>query len=1218
MTNLHSDEDPRGPATTDQINHIEIAIVEHLLSRVQSKLTDRDGVRHSPPWDPKNSVRIGVLRPRIVYPPPADEAGDGVTADDVKAEEAESAIETLTGPPSDPPIIGVDFTIESEEDVGRLNIEVEFAIYHPSLPTRGDARERFRQLVEDDAEIALVEEELASEPDVDVLEVVDHPDSETLDEPESRLSDSPDTSDTSRDPVAARPPNVPVQNAWVRSVVRVGPINISIRPDGQHQVVTDPLRDAVATDTDLHFRETSAARPFRDRTPRTIPQSALDSEETYHREIANRVDSDWIPSVLLPKVTAFAEPLPGGQWLASVSLENATVVEGRPFQDLSMYDCKLCVQIDAPARLIPQRFHLAPDDYRYEPISSIIGHGRACVATAFGPNGICTETLPTYYQIKIESREDHVPTPFWESLASDPLPLLAKTSQAMQDYLAHWRNWIASITEPSILRSAQKDLEDFAGEIERFDLGRRALELDAELLCSFRLANQTFDCVNANNSYHSWRLFQLVYLTSHLPALAARRHRSDPAFMQELDFADVLWFPTGGGKTEAYLGLIITAAFYDRLRGKDRGITAWLKFPLRMLSVQQLGRVLRVLSEAEKLRKSELDGLGDPFELGYLVGGGNTPNSLKWHDRWWPGFDEAVIQLREVPGSLDAHRLVAQCPLCGTRKSISIEVNEAEYRLLHVCRACGQSLPLYITDEEIYRFQPTVIVSTVDKITGFSYYGEFSDFNHGPRLRCPDHGYFSFGKCKAGPRCTRGARDYVRVTNWTDPVPSLIIQDEMHLIREELGAFESHYEGLHAELQRGGESQLSSKILAATATIEQYENQLSQVYGRMPRSFPSQGWDRSSSFYTKETDEVRRIFLGLSPAGGGIAKVDVAGIVQIELLDTIQMLQDDLPLARSIVETATGVVLEDQELAELLFNYEVTLAYVNSKAQGAMINDSIANHNLSLGQDNRDQIQCRVLTSEVPLPELAEVIDQIEDGRLDAPRSQRLRAMIGTSVVSHGVDLERLNCMVMAGLPPTTADYIQATSRSGRIHVGIVVTVFDNFGRREASTFTNFISTHRFLDRLVEPVPVNKYAENAVVRTLPGLIVALLWDLARDPAFGGPADGIRETRNMRNWWNAAAASGLADRLLERLQSAYRAQVTSSAPRALEDRLVHAATNRWLDVEKNQMEMWDGDRTTELFRESVMTSLRDIDIAVQFGGLHDATRIYEALFGYEVD
>src|SRR5438552_5239840 len=184
-----------------------------------------------------------------------------------------------------------------------------------------------------------------------------------------------------------------------------------------------------------------------------------------------------------------------------------------------------------------------------------------------------------------------------------------------------------------------------------------------------------------------------------------------------------------------------------------------------------------------------------------------------------------------------------------------------------------------------------------------------------------------------------------------------------------------------------------------------------------------------------------------------------------------------------------------------------------------MIHNEIEHISASLDRSVSYVICNRDLTGEVNVPELPEAIDHVTEDKLSTPRADRLRALIGTAVVSHGVDLERLNVLVMAGLPSTVADYIQATSRAGRVHTGLVVTVFDTFQRRERSAFVNFQSFHRFLDRMVEPVPVNKYAYFAVQRTLPGMAMALLWDLCRDPEFHGPEVGIRYTRHFLKWWN---------------------------------------------------------------------------------------------------
>jgi hypothetical protein len=631
-----------------------------------------------------------------------------------------------------------------------------------------------------------------------------------------------------------------------------------------------------------------------------------------------------------------------------------------------------------------------------------------------------------------------------------------------------------------------------------------------------------------------------------------------------------------------------------------------------MLSVQQLGRVLEVIAEADQLRMEKLSGVGAAFELGYLVGSSNTPNQLKWPKNWWPGIDRAHTLTDEA---LKENRLVAACPYCSDNDSVRLEFNEGSVRLLHRCIACERSLPIHMTDDEVYRYQPSVIVSTIDKITGFAHFGEFTSFNWGPKYCCPEHGYFSFNGCLAGDKCERSLREMERVTEWVDPAPALLVQDELHLVREELGTFNAHFEGMIARMQEHGPSGLASKMLAATATIEQYQDQLRQIYGRKPRRFPSPGYERGHSFYTRETPDIRRVFLGIIPTGGGMSKVDAAAAIHREMIQIIQDLQDDLSQARELINNQTGFSPSDKALHKLLFNYEVSLTYVNSKAHGANIADAISSLNESLQSRDKDVVRFSILTGEVPISELAAAINLIEEANPGQNRSNRLRAIVGTSVISHGVDLSRLNVMMMTGMPSTIADYIQATSRSGRTHAGLVVTLFDHFSRREASIFSHFDSTHIFLDRLVEPVPVNRYAKHSTRRTLPAIVVSLLWHLLRDPSTPGlsGSTGIKYTRHFQPWWNAHAAT-LMPKLTELIEASYRAIVEGTTDPALERDLVEAALHRWEQIERPQMESFSADRLKELFREPVMTSLRDVDEAVEFGAMPNSARVYEALMG----
>ncbi len=1158
-------------------NEREQAVVAYLGRRLESRLADRGGARHAPGWEPKQNVVVGVLGARFVEVEPDKEGDAGNSPGDAVAA---AGAEALSSEAEVAPSMGLTFSVtaDSDKDI-ELSIDVDCALYLQEYPSREEQDKYMRPE-------GLGENEHAAEG--------------------GAADDAEGGEERSR---KKRKRSVGLVPVWRRYNISAKGVLLSVPLTGEHSVEKTALEQAVREAIDGHFSLPVAARPFSTRT-RTVPSDSIESEEKFRAAIRAVEDKSY--KALYPQLslTGFAD-VASENYLVSVSLSNETVVPAKPFQDVAVYDCRLQVRVSSGATMTPQRFVLAPHDYRFEDLALVAGHGRGCVAVAEA-EGIATHTLPVHTQNVVLPRSDHVPPLDWSDLSKDPFPILDGVETAMRRYVEEWESFLSRASN-NVRAASTEEKTRFEDEIRRFRLGQSVMRTDPRLLKAFILANAVFAKANESRPYSAWRLFQLVFIVSHLPALAARENRDNIDLLREIEHADVLWFPTGGGKTEAYLGLIVAALFYDRLRGKKRGVSAWLKFPLRMLSVQQLARVLRVLVIAEALRESELDDLqAAPFRLGYLVGSSNTPNSLLWENGWWPGIEKAAAMDPEL---LDEYKLIAECPYCAER-AVTLKVDRPAVRLLHVCTSCGRELPVIMSDEEIYRYLPSVLVGTIDKLSGFAFFGEYSQFIHGPKYTCPDHGSFTFprgGKCLAQKLCDRPPTDWTTVTDYYDPVPALVLQDELHLVREELGAFDAHYEGLLAELQRAGPSKLPSKMLAASATIEQYEDQLRQVYGRKPRSFPAPGFDRKRSFYTVETDEVRRVFVGVLPHYR--RKADVGGIVQQELIEAVAELQDLEP--QDAIERLGLEEISRTELQELFFNYEVSLAYVNNKSHGDLIEDELARLSRLLEDRGRDRITIRKLTGEVRVTELAEAIERIEDAVLTDPRLDRLRALVGTSVVSHGVDLERLNTMVMAGLPTTVADYIQATSRSGRAHVGLVVTVFDTYQRRERSSFINFMSFHRFLDRLVEPVPVNKFARFGADRTLPGIVMALLWDLCRDPNLEAPEEGVHFTRSLQKWWNAMAPK-LKPTLEARIARCYRAPVEGSNEATLEDELADRAVRRWQDVEMLKMQEFNTDRSRDLFRERVLSSFRDIDTPVEFAALPRSAAAFEALMRIGVD
>lgn len=1142
----------------DPDNRLEQVLVHHLLDDLIEMLTDRSGSVHPFPWSPEQHVRVGVLGvtidPSAPTGPGASTTPSNGPTGGAGAIGASPTVRTV----ENRGIIGVDFVVDGSPSSVELTIEVDYALYHQLIPS-------FAEISAEAARRA--------------------------------------ASSTRR-----RRPNVPVNPTWQRDNRSVT-VTFSVPVTGEEHTTTSadlpggcPLTGDAAAAVDAHYTNPKALWKLTNN--QTLPvAAAMGTETEFLQALNNRRDPNWRPLHPEPRLTVSTMPTVDGNTAVSVSLTNALVLQARGLQDLAVYDARMRVRINPPCRLLPQTLGFAADDCRYTGVATVVGRGRGCVARPGDqPNTIIAETLPLHTQRNAVSAEPAGIDLSFGNLATNWPAILAAISTEMRLFLRNWDYSMATTTEA---RTQIDELRDrFEAEVERFELGVDLLRSNHNLARAFELANETF--ASARGPASRWRLFQLTFIITELGALAGRDHPDDPRLRAELDAVDVLWFPTGGGKTEAYLGLIAVALFYDRLRGKERGITAWLLFPLRMLSVQQLARLSHVIYHAELVRAAAGVG-GDPFALGYFVGSGNTPNRLAYPERngWWPGLS-AFAGWSE--SERDRRRLVGDCPACGVGDRVGLDCDLTDQRLLHVCRACGFVLPIYASDDEVTRYQPAVVVSTVDKICAFARNGQLTAINHGPRARCPQHGWYTHGGCIAKD-CTTDRTTHTGPVGFRDPTPALWIQDELHLVREELGVFAGHYHTLMAELARGAGNE-PSKVIAATATIEQFEDQLSQVYGRRPRMFPTGGGTLQRSFYTSVTDDVRRLYLGVLPAGGGTVKVDLAGDITARLVERIHRLIDDpSPLVTALA--AQGITVSNAQARDRLFDYELALTYVNSKAHGVAILDDINRLSERLISEGSDRIRAEYLTGETTLGELAAAIADIQDATPATPRSDRLRALVGTSVVSHGVDLDRLNFEVLAGMPPSYAHYIQATARAGRSHVGLVVSVFDRANRRETSIYQSFLTTHAALERMVEPVPVNRFATRAVERTLPGIVCSLLWDETRNSKWG-TNDDIGTTRKFRSWWNAHDAH-LEPQLRSRIERAYRCPIPDPARAAEEQKLVDDALHRWDDIERPRMQQWQSDWLTDLFTSPAMTSLRDVDPPVEFSGGARAEQVISRLF-----
>jgi hypothetical protein len=392
-------------------------------------------------------------------------------------------------------------------------------------------------------------------------------------------------------------------------------------------------------------------------------------------------------------------------------------------------------------------------------------------------------------------------------------------------------------------------------------------------------------------------------------------------------------------------------------------------------------------------------------------------------------------------------------------------------------------------DNEIYRYLPSVLVGTVDKLAIIARAKYFSHISRGARQRCPIHGYTSYNECIEGAswsaECSKTKRELADIPAFKDPGLSLLIQDELHLLRAELGVFNGHYEGLLKYL--GEKAYMRPKILAATATIEAYDTHTFHVYLAKSCRYPQPAWEAGESFYaTSKPLKHRRFYLGILNHTKGIE--DSAIRAMSLYMRAIRRLKANPQKAAEIMGVPES---KDEEIRATLRLFDLSLCYVNRKATGGSLSDKMSFVERFLGRENLGTVNHRVLTGDNPPDSIGETLDTIEREKAETGE-KRLDAVIATSLISHGVDLERINMMTVCGMPSHYAEYVQSTSRSARSHPGAVFVCFKSRDPREHSQFEFFTEMHEHMERLIEAVAVNRFASFAPQKTVPGLLAGLL------------------------------------------------------------------------------------------------------------------------------
>lgn len=579
---------------------------------------------------------------------------------------------------------------------------------------------------------------------------------------------------------------------------------------------------------------------------------------------------------------------------------------------------------------------------------------------------------------------------------------------------------------------------------------------------------------------YAWRPFQLAFLIMSIEAIV-----DDNSSDRRL--VDLIWFPTGGGKTEAYLGLTAFTIFYRRLAHKEAadGTTVIMRYTLRLLAAQQFTRASTLICACEYIRVDAISrrpvygkyDLGKTrITIGLWIGSAHTPNKNADARNYVNKLNRSTSADVENKKEWYNKFQVLKCPWCGTslvKSNVSGKLkgifgyqmkNNSHFELFCPQENCffdsQGSLPIQVVDEELYNNPPTLLFGTVDK---------FAMLPWNPRIGA----FFA--------------------TQSKNRAPELIIQDELHLISGPLGTMVGLYEAAIDKLCI--ESGVKTKIIASTATIRRAAEQCYSLYNREVAQFPHPGIDAENSFFAREAEidhesgKYGRVYVGLMPSEKSKTMMEartIAGLLHnINTMDLPDEIRDKFwtltVYFNSIKDLGKSVTLVNDDVKDALFQ----------------IACRTWNQNTTRKIGNAEE-----LTSRVSTIRLNETLDKLEKLCFNKENMEQGRwpisVLLATNMISVGIDVARLNVMLMVGQPKLTSEYIQASSRVGRSYPGVVFTMYDASKSRDRSHYEQFKGYHDSFYRFVEPTGVTPFSKPARDRALHAVVISLLRHLIPD------------------------------------------------------------------------------------------------------------------------
>ncbi len=590
----------------------------------------------------------------------------------------------------------------------------------------------------------------------------------------------------------------------------------------------------------------------------------------------------------------------------------------------------------------------------------------------------------------------------------------------------------------------------------------------------------------------AWRPFQLAFILLNLDGIF--QSKNDPEWKRRNELVDLVWFPTGGGKTESYLGIIALVAINRRLSYPDNagyGVAAIMRYTLRLLTTQQFQRALRLILAIEQIRKWGKYSLGDKeISIGLFVG----DNSLKNH------YKDLADEIRKNWVSDGKHGQIPldRCPWCGSllrEKEVSTDHFYFGCSNRHCTFGKRNYLPVRLCDDHVYEEPPTLLFGTVDKFAQLARKVNVNKADADSRRL--------FGK---GIGCNP---------------PDLIIQDELHLLLGPLGSAVSLFEAAIDQLcsiKRADGLMVRPKIISSTATTRNTALQVRALYDRDVSIFPKNGTDYDDSYFafykrTKQSESddwqfvSKRKYIGIMPTGR-------------TQMTTQMRLAAILFVHRALYELRNENLLErnDPSFIEAADYYYSIISYFNSLKE---VGKTDAQFYLEFTKYTRrlfkrvlrftNMLECFYAYNEVfSKTELtgrlsgSEAVEELTKAqsvkwdplkRLPFPKEGEAGKyeypilpadyILATNMISVGLDVSRFNTIIINSMPRNIAEYIQASSRVARDKEGLVLTLHNPFRSRDVSHFEKYREFHEKLYYYVEPISITPFSPKSVEKYLP-------------------------------------------------------------------------------------------------------------------------------------